>query len=78
MLISRTSMVAGVSQVAFTAYGNVRTSVDLLATFNVQWNPGPSEGQGFIEITATNLSSVPGEVLYAKVVATELREIGIG
>lgn len=75
MLIARTSMVAGVSQVASTVYGNVRTTDALLATFVAQWNPGTVEGQGFIEIVATNLSSVPGEVLYTKVVATELRDI---
>lgn len=68
MTIARTPMDNGVSVVASTVYGEAHTA-GALATFSARWN-NVSER---IEITATNLSSVAGEILYSKVVATELR-----
>jgi hypothetical protein len=66
ILIARSIPTSGFPTVQSTVFGTTYTSV-ALASFTTQWN----SGTGAVEIVATNLSSTSGDVLQAKVVATQ-------
>jgi hypothetical protein len=67
MMIVRLLPQSGVSTVESVVYGTIYTGGVALASFSAQWNAGTDS----VEIVATNLSSVTGDVLQAKVVATQ-------
>jgi hypothetical protein len=67
MMIVRLLPETGLSTVEPTVYGTVYTGGSPLASFAAQWNSTTDS----VEIVATNLSAVSGDVLRAKVVATQ-------